>query len=100
MWSVSTEGGDERRLPGMPLLPVEFGYAWAVSASGLYFINPEPRPGIDFLDFTSSRVTRVVDLPGRFATWTQLAISRDGRRLLYCQQDSIASDIMLIQNFR
>jgi hypothetical protein len=74
--------------------------AWVPSASGLYFINPDPRPGIDFLDFTSSRVTRVVDIPGRFATWTQLAISGDGRRLLYCQQDSIASDIMLIQNFR
>jgi Tol biopolymer transport system component len=100
IWSVSTEGGDERRLAGLPPLPVEFVDAWVPSASGLYFINPDPRPGIDFLDFTSSRVTRVVDIPGRFATWTQLAISGDGRRLLYCQQDSIASDIMLIQNFR
>ncbi len=100
IWSVSTGGGDERRVPGLPSVPVEFGFAWALSASGVYFINSEPRPGIDFLDFTSSRVTRVVDLPGRPATWTQLAISRDSRRLLYSQKDSIASDIMLIDNFR
>jgi Tol biopolymer transport system component len=100
IWSVSTEGGDERRLPGLPPLPIEFVDAWAPSASGIYFINPEPRPGIDFLDFMSSRVTRVVDLPGRFAIWTQMAISPDGRRLLYSQQDSIVSDIMLIDNFR
>jgi Tol biopolymer transport system component len=100
IWSVSTEGGDERRLPGLPSLPLELWDAWAPSASGLYFINSVPRPGIDFLDFTSSRVTRVVDLPGRFAAWTQMAISRDGRRLLYSQQDSIVSDIMLIDNFR
>jgi Tol biopolymer transport system component len=100
IWSVSTEGGDERRLPGLPPVPLEFVDAWAPSASGIYFINPKPRPGIEFLDFTSTRVTRVVDLPGRFAAWTQMAISRDGRRLLYCQQDSITSDIMLIDKFR
>jgi Tol biopolymer transport system component len=100
MWSVSTEGGDERRLTGLPPVSVESAYAWAPSASGIYFINSEPRSGIDFLDFTSSRVTRVVDLPGRHAGWTQMAISRDGRRLLYSQQDSIASDIMLVDKFR
>ena len=81
-------------------MPIEFGGAWALSASGVYFINSEPRLGIDFLDFTSSRVTRVVDLPGRPAPWTPLTISPDGRRLLYAQIDGIASDIMLIDNFR
>jgi eukaryotic-like serine/threonine-protein kinase len=100
IWSVPTGGGDERRLPGMPPVPAEFALGWALSASGIYFINSQPRPGIDFLNFTSSRVTRVADLPGRPAEWTMLAISPDGRRLLYSQIDSIASDIMLIQNFR
>jgi Tol biopolymer transport system component len=100
IWSVSTEGGDERPLPGLPPVAVETGGAWAPGASGIYFINSVPRPGIDFLDFTSSRVTRVVDLPGRPAAWTTIAISRDGRRLLYSQQDSVASDIMLIDKFR
>jgi Tol biopolymer transport system component len=101
IWSVSTGGGDERRLSGMPSLPDEFLWGgWTVSASGVYFINSQPRLGIDCLDFKTSRVIRVVDLPGRPAPWTQLAISSDGRRLLCAQVDSIASDIMLIDNFR
>ena len=98
---MSTEGGDERRLSGFPPVPIEFLWAWALSASGIYFVNPEPpRPGIEFLDFASLRITRVVDLPGRPAPWAPLAISHDGRRLLYTQIDGIASDIMLIDKFR
>ena len=100
IWSVSTGGGDERRLPGLPRVPIDFRYAWALSASGVYFINSVPRLGIDFLDFTSGRITHIVDLHGRPAPWSNLAISKDGRRLLYTQIDSIASDIMLIDNFR
>jgi dipeptidyl aminopeptidase/acylaminoacyl peptidase len=101
IWSVSTGGGDEQRLSGLPPVPEEFLWGgWTLSASGVYFINSKPRLGIDFLDFRSSRVTRVVDLPGRPTPWTQLAISSDGRRLLYAQTDSIASDIMIIDNFR
>ena len=89
IWSVSTGGGDERRVPGLPPVPIEFRFAWALSASGVYFINSEPRLGIDFLDFTSSRVTRVVDLPGRPARGHNWRSQRDGRRLLY--RRSIAS---------
>jgi Tol biopolymer transport system component len=100
IWSVSTGGGDERRLSGLPRVPIEFGAAWTLSASGVYFINSEPRPGIDFLDFKSGRITHVVDLPGRPAPWAPLTISPDSRRLLYTQIDSIASDIMLVDKFR
>jgi WD40-like Beta Propeller Repeat len=100
IWSVSTGGGDERRLPGLPRVPIEFRATWALSASGVYFINSAPRPGIDFLDFASGKITRVVDLPGRPAPYTTLALSPDGRRLLYAQIDGIASDIMLVDKFR
>jgi len=59
------------------------------------------RPGIDFFDFTSGRVVPVTDLPGRPEPWGgPLALSPDGRRLLYSQLDGVASDIMLITNFR
>jgi hypothetical protein len=81
-------------------VPIDFRGAWALSPSGVYFINSEPRLGIDFLDFASGKITRVVDVPGRTAPYTSLALSPDGRRLLYAQIDGIASDIMLIDNFR
>jgi Tol biopolymer transport system component len=100
IWSVSPEGGDERRVSGFPGMPEEFTYGFALGASGVYFMNPKPPVGIDFFDFTNSRVTRVVDLPGRPAPWASLTISPDGRRLLFSQIDSIASDIMLIDKFR
>ncbi len=99
IWSVSTEGGDEQRLPGMPGLTSEFFNAWALNPSGVYFMNREPLR-IEFLDFTSARITRVADIPGRSAPWMSLALSPDGRRLLYSQIDGITSDIMLIDNFR
>ena len=48
IWSVSTGGGDERRLGGLPPVPIEFRGAWALSASGIYFIKSEPRVGSTF----------------------------------------------------
>jgi dipeptidyl aminopeptidase/acylaminoacyl peptidase len=102
IWSVSPTGGDERRLTGIPLRPAEFNDSWGLSAAGIYFINPDPRrPGIDFFEFGSGRIVRVVDLPGRPAPWGgALALSPDGRRLLYPQLDAIESDIMLVNKFR
>jgi Tol biopolymer transport system component len=102
IWSVSREGGDERRLTGIPPRPVEFNDSWALSAAGIYFINPDPpRPGIDFFEFGSARIVRIVDLPGRPVRWGgALALSPDGKRLVYSQLDGIASDIMLVENFR
>ena len=52
MYSVSTAGGDERRVSGLPPLPPQFLDAWALSPTGIYFINPgPPRAGIDFFEF-------------------------------------------------
>ena len=102
IWSVSHAGGDERRVMGIPARPAEFNDSWALSAAGIYFINPDPhRPGIDFFQLGSARIVRVVDLPGRPAPWGgELALSSDGKRLLYPQLDAIESDIMLVNNFR
>ena len=102
MYSVSTAGGDERRVSGLPPLPPQFLDAWALSPTGIYFINPgPPRAGIDFFEFASARIVRLVDLPGRPAPWGgPLAISPDGQRLLYPQLDGVSSDIMLVENFR
>ncbi len=102
IWSVSTAGGDERPLKEIPRRPAEFNDSWGLTAEGVYFINPDPpRPGIDFFEFGSARIVRVVDLPGRPVPWGgALALSPDGGRLVYSQLDGIASDIMLVNNFR
>jgi hypothetical protein len=73
-----------------------------MTAEGVYFINPDPaRPRIEFFEFGSTRIVRLVDLPGRPAPWAgALALSHDGGRLVYPQLDGIASDIMLVNNVR
>jgi Tol biopolymer transport system component len=102
IWSVSPTGGDEQRFSGIPPRPTEVNDAWGLSTKGVYFITPDPsRPRIDFFEFSSARIVRLVDLPGRPAPWAgALALSPDGGRLIYPQLDGIASDIMLVNNFR
>ena len=102
LWSVSAAGEDERHLSGMPPLRGAFNASWTVGPSGMYFIDAEPpHPGIDFLDFASQRTQRVVDLPGPpVPSGGPLALSPDGRGLLFEEIDAVTSEIMLVENFR
>jgi len=102
IWSASVDGGDEQRVSGVPPRSTKWQTDWQVSASGIYFLEGDlPRPGIHFLDFASGRTKRVADILGRPETWGGgLALSPDGRSLLFSQIDEIASDIMLIERFR
>jgi Tol biopolymer transport system component len=102
IWSASVDGGDEQRVSGVPVRSPKWGTSWLVSASGIYFLDGDPpRPGIHFLDFASGRTNRLADIAGRPEPWGGgLALSPDGRSLLFSQRDEIASDIMLIEGFR
>jgi Tol biopolymer transport system component len=103
LYSASANGGDERRVAGMPRLRSESGSAWTVVAGGIYFLNLEkaPRPGVDFFEFATGKVHRVVDIPGRPSTWTGgAAVSPDGHSLLFTQIDDVKSDLVLVENFR
>ena len=102
IWSASVDGGDERPVAGMPPRSGKWYADWALTASGIYFIDGDPpRPGIHFLDFATEQVRRIADIPGRPEIGGGgLALSPDGRSLLFSQVDEIASDIMLIEGFR
>jgi hypothetical protein len=99
-WSVPVGGGPPTRVAGLPQLPEAFWGARAVGGAGIYFINPSPPAGIDYLPFATERIARVLDLPGKPAPWARLTLSPDESRLLYAQIDAITSDIMLVDNFR
>jgi Tol biopolymer transport system component len=102
IWSASVDGGDERPVAGMPARSGKWYADWAPTDSGIYFIDGDPpRPGIHFLDFATAKVRRLADIPGRPEIGGGgLALSPDGRSLLFSQVDEIASDIMLIEGFR
>jgi Tol biopolymer transport system component len=95
LWKMPVEGGEETKV----LDSVGSGN-WALADQGLWFINwtnPSDR-ALQFLEFATGRVTRVAPIskppvPG-------LAVSPDGRTILYAQDDHRGSELILVENFR
>jgi Tol biopolymer transport system component/DNA-binding winged helix-turn-helix (wHTH) protein len=111
LWSKPLAGGLESALPGMPLL--DYADAWAVAPDGIYFtsvtagsIGAEGAAAADgaatlqFYEFATARTRRVAPLPKSPTPGggLGLAVSRDGRWLLYTQAGEAQSDIMLMDN--
>jgi Tol biopolymer transport system component/DNA-binding winged helix-turn-helix (wHTH) protein len=99
LWRIPTTGGEETEVLGT----LEAGYwgYWAVVANGIYYLDTTAKPGIDFFNFATRHATRVLDLESRPAREaTGLAVSPDGRTILYTQLDALSRDIVLVENFR
>ena len=73
--------------------------AWVPDPHGIYFIEPTWR--IAYYRFATGATTPVVRLPqDAVVARPGLALSPDGRWLLYGQRDRSVSDIMLVEPFR
>lgn len=103
IWRVQVEGGEETLVTDTH----KAGYwsAWTVVEEGIYFLTAEnlARPAIEFVSFTTGRVTEVATLAKPFRYWTNpvgLSVSPDGRSILCTQPDRQDTDIMLVENFR
>jgi serine/threonine protein kinase/WD40 repeat protein len=111
LWSVPADGGAEMSM----LDHVRVG-RWGVCDSGVYYIvagssSPRRNPLLDYGTRTQQNATDVIYFFS-FATHQSteigtierdirgFAISRDGRKLLWSQIDTIESDLMLVENFR
>jgi Tol biopolymer transport system component len=100
LWRVAVNGGEETPVLAFPKAGY-WGY-WALGDKGIYFVNTEARlqPTLQFLSFAGQRVMDVAGLDGRPIRFeTGMAVSHDGRRILYTQEDRHSSDIMLVENF-
>jgi eukaryotic-like serine/threonine-protein kinase len=100
LWSVPADGGDETRVMDFP----EAGYwgYWALSEKGVYFVNTSATPhAISFLDLATRRVTEIAALARPVVALYSpgLAVSPDGRRILYVQEEHLDSDLMLVEKF-
>ena len=100
LWKVPVNGGEE--VPVLEFPEVGYWGYWAVAEKGIYFVNTDARPySVEFFDFGTRRVVHVVRLEKAPASFDAgLAISPDGRSILYVQQDQQTSDIVLVENFR
>jgi Tol biopolymer transport system component len=100
IWQIPTGGGKETLL----LDHHNAGYwrHWAVAEKGIYFAtaNTPSQPVIELFSFATGKVTQVAALDRSLSrSEPGLAISPDGRWLLFAQMDQSGSDVMLVENF-
>lgn len=102
LWTVPSTGGEERPVPEL----AEAGHwrSWTMNSDGIYFVahtsSAPPRP-LKFFHFATRRLTQIGAVEKDPLRWVpSLAVSPDGRWLLYAQIERNASNIMLVENFR
>jgi hypothetical protein len=100
LWRTPLAGGEETRL----LEGLVYPYNYVVTSEGVYFERVTSNThmtleslALDFLDLSTLK-TRPVLRTGRPAS-LGLAISPDGRWLLYSQTDAFDADLILVENF-
>jgi len=98
LWAMPVGGGKEHLVTSQ-LIRLH----WAVAPNGIYFTDPDtkPRATLKFLDVGTGRISTIATLEKPLSCCGQsLAVSPDGRSILYSQQDSESTDLMLVENFR
>ena len=95
IWRVPLKGGSEEQVPGVPK-PFDTSH-WALVDSGIYLVNGNG--DLLFFQFDKVGVTKVFH-DQRFLTDWSMAVSPDGREIVWAQIDDRAADLMLVENFR
>ena len=99
IWKMPLQGGEETRVLDQPA--GDDWYNWALGQNGIYFIrrvNAQPHATVQFFEFATHKIIPIWTLekpdgPG-------LAVSADGRSILYVQNEFAQSNIMLVKNFQ
>ena len=96
IWRMPVEGGQETQI-----LDGVYRYNFAVAEREIYFTPPPSADGtssIEVLNLATRGITRVakIDKPVDLG----LALSPDGRDLVWSQLDYVGGDLMLVENFR
>lgn len=100
IWSVPVAGGPEKIVPGLE----NAGYwrSWGVTKQGIYFITKEEGPNqtARFYSFATRRLTALASVD-KTPVWQfpTLALSPDGKSMLYAQLDNQVDDLVLVENF-
>ena len=95
--SFPIEGGAEERVAD----GLSYSLNFVVADRGLYFLTVRDAPektSIDFLEFATGTRTRIVDLRKPF--WFGMALSPDGKSLLFSLVNGAGSNLMIVENFR
>jgi Tol biopolymer transport system component len=98
IWKAPVEGGEET--PVVEVDKAGFLRNWALTDQGIYFTNSDQpeKPVIEFFSFATGKATKLTSLD-RPIFWTGIALSPDGRWILFSLIDRRGQNIMLVDNF-
>jgi Tol biopolymer transport system component/DNA-binding winged helix-turn-helix (wHTH) protein len=98
VWKKTLDSGEQSRLP----INACCWYCWDVARGGIYFLNLafSPNGRIEFFDFANGQSTPIFALDKPVSLFGGLALSPDGKSLLFGQNELNESYIMLMKNFR
>jgi dipeptidyl aminopeptidase/acylaminoacyl peptidase len=99
IWKMPMNGGEESHVLDQPA--GADWYSWGLARNGIYFLNLSETPNrrIEFFDFATRETTPIFALQ-KPDGYGGLAVSPDGKTLLYGQDEFEDSYIMLVKNFR
>ncbi len=97
IWKVPLSGGEEKRV--LDQAGEMEWYNWALARNGIYFLEHREKGGaLDFFDFATGKTTTI--LTSDKQPDVGLAVSADGKSILYSEVELEDSNIMLVKNFR
>jgi len=101
VWRLSLQGGEQSE--ETEVIAKLSGGAWpdwTLGSDGIYYLKTDKFPGgwIDFYEFASGKTIPLWHLD-RNSGWG-LSLSRNGRSLVFVQNEFAESNIMLVKNFR
>ncbi len=100
IWRMPVAGGEEIEILKQPHAD-DWYCRWALTRDGIYFLSDDPPNGkIKFFDFATGKTVFILALEKRTGPFGGLAVSPEGKSLLYNQRDFSDSYIMLVKNFR
>jgi Tol biopolymer transport system component len=98
IWKKSLDSAEESRLP----IHVCKWDDWDVTREGIYFLNLDfpPNGRIEFFDFAQGQSTPILALDKPVSLFGGLAVSPDGKSLVFGLNELNESYIMVMKNFR
>ena len=99
MWKIPVAGGESTRV----LEAIAPGGKWTVGPDGIYFLTVPDQKGhadLSVYKFATGKTRKIIRFVERRLGGGLLAVSPDGRTILYAQLDEAGSDLMLVENFR
>lgn len=97
VWRASVDGSQEAKV----LDSVHSEGQWAVEKEGIYFFRTPDNVGhsdLSFYEFATGQIRKILAI--QRPVDNHIAVSPDGRTILYPQSDESGSVLMLVENFR